>query len=185
MKKILIILLLVFVATGLYAGQKNLYEMFEDYYEIKVFLKSVVTESESPDAKIDVFKDVFKKTLEERINIEFVSVDSEESADVVINCTIKEYVYTKDPFPIRAVPILMMPFVAAADTAEPKSSGKLVVSYEVKRPKDNKTLFSYKNLATDTRKPQEQMTQDAAYAHALVENINRFIFKAFYKRGMK
>ncbi len=185
MKKILLLFVLVSLATSLYASQNNLYEMFEDYYEIKIFLKDVINETENPDAKTNVFRDVFKDVVNKRINIKFIPVDREENADVIVNSKIKDYIFTEDPFPLRAVPIVMMPFVAMADTAEPKSSGKLVVDYEVRRPKDNKILFSYKHLATDKRKPKEKMTEDVAYTCALWENINRFIFKAFYKRGKR
>lgn len=77
----------------------------------------------------------------------------------------------------------MIPFVAAADIAEPKSSGKIVADYEVINTKNNKVIFSYKYLATDTRKPKETLTEDIAYTSALKENINRFIYRAFYKRA--
>lgn len=183
MKKILLLFILISVTTSLHASRGNLYEMCEDYNEIKVFLKDVINETGNLDAKTDVFRDVFEDVIRKRVNIKFIAVNNEESADVIVNSTIKEHTYMKDPLPIRAVPLVMMPFVAMADTAEPKSLGKLVVDYEVIRPKDRKVIFSYKNVATDTRKPQEEMTEDIAYTHALRENINRFIFRAFYKQG--
>ncbi len=187
MKKILLLFILVSFTTSLhaYTSRGNLYGMFEDYYEIKVFLKDVINETENPDVKTDVFRDIFEGVIKNRVNIKFIPVGNEEDADVIVNSRIEEYTFTKDPLPIRAVPILMMPFVAAADIAEPKSSSKLVVDYEVIRPKDKKIIFSYKKLATDTRKPQEEMGEEIAYTYALRENISRFIFKAFYKRGKR
>lgn len=185
MKKILLFLILIFFTTSLYASRDNLYEMFKDYPEIKVFLKDVIDETENPDVKTDVFRDVFEDVIKRRINIKFIPVVKEEDADVIVNSTIKEYTYTKDPLPIRAVPLVMMPFVAIADIVEPKSAAKLVVDYEIRRPEDNKTIFSYKKLTTEARKPQEDMKGEMGYIYGLRENINRFIFRAFYKRGRK
>ena len=182
MKKILLFIILILFATTLYAARHNIYEMLKGPREIEIFLRDITDKTGDPDVKTDVFRDVFEDVIRKRIKIKFIPVVNEEDADIIVNVKIKEYVYTENPLPIRAVPIIMIPFVAAADIAEPKSSGKLVVDYEVIRTKDNKVLFSYKNLATDTRKPKEKMTEKVAYTYALKENINRFIYRAFYKR---
>lgn len=185
MKRIALAFILLFVATNLYAGRDNLYEMFEDYYEIKVFLRDIINESGNSDATNEGFRSAFKDVAKNRINIKFIPVDNEADADVIVNSKIREYVFTENPAPIRAVPFIMMPMVTAADIAEPKSAAKLVVDYEVRRPKDGKIIFVYKKLATDTRKPQEKMKKESGYNYALTENINKFMFRAFYKRGVK
>ena len=122
---ILLFLVLVLFATTSHAARGNLYEKIEDYYEIKVFLKDVV--DDSGNANVDVFRDIFKGVLKDRKQITFIPVNDAASADVVVNIRIEEYTFTEDPIPVRAVPIIMMPMVAAADIAEPKSSAKLVV----------------------------------------------------------
>jgi len=182
MKKILPLFILLFFATTLYAGRDNLYERFKDYYEIKVFLKDVIDETKNPDVKTDVFRDVFTDALMERINIKFIPVDNENDADVIVRARIKEYVFTEEPLPVRAAPVFINAISIIADTAEPKSAGRLAVDYEIQGPRDDKILFSYKKLTTEARKPRPDMKGEMGYIHALRENINRFIFRAFYKQ---
>lgn len=182
MKKIVLIFILIFLAAKLYASPDNLYEAFKDYYEIKVFLKDVINETEDSNVKTDVFKKVFKDVLTERVNINFIPVDNEKDADVIVISRIKDYVFTERALPMRAAPFFIIAVTIIADTAEPKSAAKLIVDYEIRRPEDNKAIFSYKNLTTEARQIRENMKGEMGYIHALRENINRFIFRAFYER---
>jgi hypothetical protein len=185
MREIPLLFILLSVATVGYAARGNLYEMFNDYSEIKVFLKDVIDETGDPRVETEVFREVFEDVITSRINIKFMPVDSREDADVIINTRIKDYSFTKRALPIRAAPLFINAVTLVADTAEPKSAAKLVVDYEIRRSEDNKALFSYKNLTTEARKPQQDMKEEMGFIYAAKENINRFIFRAFYKRGKR
>ncbi len=164
------------LSTTLYAKDNNLYEMFKDYPRIKVFLKEVIDQTGNPEVEIDIFKRVFGETIENRINITFIYVNDEKDADVVVTAKIKTYTFTE-----KALPSFTSIWAFTADTTAPKSSAKIVVDYEIISPTDGKTLLSYKNFTTDARKPIEQMKGEMGYSSAVDKNVNRFIYRAFYK----
>lgn len=183
MKKMILFSALLFFAASAHAEKENLYERFKDCPIINVFLRSIVEDTGNADVNLSVFKDIFKEVIESRLDLNFKLVNMEDEADVIVDSRIREYAFQEKAPPVRAVPILMIPLVAVADTAEPKSAAKLVVDYEVKCPKTDRLLYEYKRLTTEARKLQEEMKGEDGYVWGLRENINRFVFRAFYKRG--
>lgn len=179
----LVVVIYLFLTSGLHASRDNLYKIFNIYPEIKVYLGGVIDETGHPDVKVDLFRNVFKDVLRKRVNIEFIPVETESEADVIINCRIRDYVFQKKAPPYRPGPLFISAIAVVADTAEPKSAAKLVVDYEVRRPEDDKVIYSYKKLTTEERQPQALMEGEMGYIAGLKENMNRFIFRAFYKRG--
>lgn len=172
--------ILICLTTALYAYGNNLYEIFRDYQKIKVFLKEVIDQTGNPQVRIDVFKSVFGETIENRKNIAFIYVNDKKDADVIVTAKIKNYVFTE-----RALPSFMSVWAFAADTTAPKSSAKIAVDYEIISPADNRVLLSYKNFTTDARKPIEQMKGEMGYSNSVAKNVNRFIYRAFYKQRGK
>lgn len=172
--------ILICLTTTLYAYSNNLYEMFRDYQKIKVFLKEVIDQTGNPQVEIDIFKSVFGETIEDRINITFIYVNDEKNADVIVTAKIKNYVFTE-----RALPSFTSVWAFTADTTAPKSSAKIVVDYEIISPTDSRILLSYKNFTTDARKPIEQMKGEMGYSSSVAKNVDRFIYRAFYKQRNK
>lgn len=175
-KLFLVFLLLCFIGTS-YARDTNLYEMFKDSPHIKVYLEDVANEVENTHINVDTFKDIFKEVLVKRLGIKFIPVDNASQADVVVLGKIKKYVFKE-----KVMPSFFGTAALVADTAAPKSAAKLVVDYKIISPKDGKTLFSYKNFTTDERRPYKDMLGEKAFTHAATKNINRFIYRAFYKQ---
>ncbi len=181
MRKIIsLFFILICLTTTVYAYSNNLYEMFRDYQKIKVFLKEVIDQTGNPQVKTDIFKKVFRETIENRINITFIYVNDKKNADVIMTAKIKSYVFTE-----KALPSFMSVWAFTADTTAPKSSAKIVVDYEIISPTDGRALLSYKNFTTNTRKPREQMKGEMGYTNSVAKNVNRFIYRAFYKQRNK
>ena len=181
MKRIIFLFfILTCLTTTLYAYDNNLYEIFKDYQKIKVFLKEVTDRTGNPQIETDIFKRVFGETIENRKNITFINVNDEKNADVIVATKIKNYIFTE-----RALPSFMSIWAFTADTTAPKSSAKIVVDYEIINPADNRVLLSYKNFTTDARKPIEQMKGEMGFSNAVAKNVDRFIYRAFYRQRDK
>ena len=175
MRRLFLLSALIFCAMNVYAREDNLYEKFKGYREIKVLLEDIVNEAKEPDVKADTFKKVFEEALCNRKGIKFICVGSKDAADVVIRAHIKNYMFTE-----KAMPMIFSSATLVGDALSPKSSGKLVVDYEV-RGKDDKTLAYYKNFTTEERRPQDHMKGEPGFVHSVEKSANRFIHKAFYK----
>ena len=173
MKKISLVLFMLCFAMTAYAAEKNLHEMFEDYPHIKLYLKDVTNEAKDPHVKVNVFRDVARDALKERVNIKFVPVDSLDEADVVVTAKIKQYVFTE-----KALPSIFGAAALAADTATPKSSAKLTVDYELTSP-TGKVLMKHKDFTTEARLPVQEMRGEKAFKHAVDKNVNRFLYRSF------
>jgi len=180
MKVYVFAFLFLCVATVSYAAGDNLSEMFKETGEIKVYLKDVKIDISDPDAKEEVFREVFGDVLKKRINIEFVQARSEKDSNVVVLATISKYTYNE-----KVLPSFWSTAAIIADTTAPKSAAKLSVDYRILDPQTGKTLLSFKNFTTDTRRPQKDMTKDKAFFYAAQKNINRFFYRAFYKQQKK
>jgi hypothetical protein len=176
MKKLVLVLVLAFLATTVYAKENNLYEIFKKCSPIKVFLKEVANEAANPVVNTELFAAGFKDTLRERKELSFLPVDNEAEADVTILATIKDFGFTEE-----ALPLVISPLLIAADVINPKSSARLVVDYEIVDPKDGKVLADYKNFLTYARRPREGMTEEIAYKYAIGENARRLILRTFYE----
>ena len=176
MKKTFMFFILICCAINTYAMEDNLYEKFKDHREIKIYLEDVINEAKDPAVLADVFRKIFRETIEKRKGIRFVYSDDVKNADVAVTIRIKNYVFTAN-----AMPMMFSSATLVADSLSPKSSGKLVVDYEVRGASDGKQLLSYKGFATDERRPKEDMKQDAGFINSVSKNVNRFIYKAFYK----
>lgn len=176
MKKLVLVIVSVFLAANVYAAENNLYEMFKEYSPIKVFLKETANEAANPVVNPELFTEGFKDTLKERKEITFLPVESESEADVVIIATIKEFVFSKE-----AMPLVISPLLIAADVVNPKSSARFVIDYEIIDPKNSRVLGEYNNFLTYSRRPRKDMTEEAAYKYAVGENARRFILRAFYE----
>ena len=174
MQIILMFSLFIFAAP---ARNGSLYERFKDSGEIKVFLKSVKDETGDPDVNIGTFKNNFRDVLKKRINMKFISTDSENEADVTVESVIKRYDFTRN-----AQPSYFSVYAFVADKTAPKSAAKLLVDYNVIDSKSGVSLKIFMNFTTDTRRPREYMNKDNSFSYASVDNINRFIYRAFYKQ---
>lgn len=175
MRRLFLLSALIFCAMNVYARGDNLYEKFKGYREIKVLLEDIVNETKEPDARVDTFKKVFRDTLCKRQGIKFICVDAKDGADVVITARIKNYTFTKN-----AMPFIFSSATLVGDTLSPKSSGRLVVDYEVKTP-DGRTLLSYRNFTTEERRPRDDMRGEGGFVNSAAKSVNRFLHKAFYK----
>ena len=167
------------LATGAYARQSGLYETFKSNPEIKVYLGEVTSEIEDPRVKIKVFEKVFLYVIPRRINLKFVSVKNPNEADVVVTAKIKGYKFKE-----RALPSFLSSVALLADMAAPKSAAKLVVDYKIATPAGN-VLLEYKGFTTNQRRPRKDMAGENGFMHAANKNINRFLYRAFYKQRPK
>ncbi len=173
--KAIIAVLFALVLTG-NAVADNLYEDFKYKPEIRVYLKDVTSEVEDPAVNIKLFREIFNEVLLKRLNMRFVPVNSMENADVIITALIKGYVFNE-----KVLPSFFSTASIVADTAAPKAAAKLVVDYKVISPVDGGVILKAKNFTTDERRPQKDMNSDNAFAFAANKNVNRFIFRSFYK----
>ena len=176
MKKMGLVLLTLCFAVTAHAAERNLHKMYEDYDQIKVYLKSVWSESEDPHVKVNVFRDVCKKVLKERINIKFLPVESADEADVIVTAKIKKYAFTEN-----ALPSIFGTAALVADATAPKSSAMLTVEYEVISPK-GKMLMKHKDFTTEARLPIKEMKGERAFEHAVYKNANRFLYRTFHEQ---
>jgi len=177
MKTIVILIALCCMVSSVYAASDNLYEQYKGMPEIKVYLKEVTNDTNDPHVNIKAFEKVFKDSLSKRINMNFVSVDNPKEAAVMVTAKIKKYAFTE-----KAKPSMFGAAAFVADTATPKSAAKLVVDYKIISPTNDKVLLEYKNFTTDERRPQADMLDANAFVNAAIKNINRFIYRAFYKK---
>lgn len=175
MRKLLLLFALIFCAMNVYARDDNLYERFKSYREIKVFLGDIASDAKESAAKADTFKKVFQDALCSRQGVKFICVDSNAGADIIIQARLKDYIFTEN-----AMPMVFSSATLVGDALSPKSSGKLIVDYEVKTP-DGKSLLSYRNFATEERKPKDDMKGEAGFTNSAAKSANRFLHKAFYK----
>lgn len=184
MRRILLFCLAMLIAGDSYAAG-NLYEKFKDYDVIKVCLKDVTDESGNASVKLEAFKAAFGDALDERVGMAFKQVSSLQEADVAVSCKINRYEFDEDPIPLRPAPWFINAVAVVADTVEPKSAAKIVVTYEITDPSRGKKLFDYKKMTTEVRKPKAEMKGDEAYRYAAKENIDTFVYRAFYKQKNK
>lgn len=180
MKKIILALLFLCIAVTSYAAEKNLYEMFKDTPKIKIYLKGVTSEAEDLYVKVKEFKNIFRDVLAKRINIEFALARNAKEADIIVTSRIKKYAFKEKVLPsFFSIPALV------ADTAAPKSAGILTVDYKLLSPKDGTLLLEFKDFTTVERRPIRDMIAEKAFTHTARKNINRFIYRAFYKQRSK
>ncbi|MFH1594474.1 MAG: hypothetical protein ABID09_07245 [Candidatus Omnitrophota bacterium] len=177
MRAILLALISLLLVTNLYAAENNLNEMFKDMNEIKVYLREATSTIDAPDVDMVRFKEIFNDVLTKRINMSFVPVANPGDADLIIDATVKGYVFKE-----KVMPSIFGTAALVADTTAPKSAAKLVVDYTIYDPKDNKILATYKNFTTDARHPVKEMEDGKAFALAATKNANRFIYRAFYEQ---
>ena len=180
MKKYILAILFLCFVTASYAVADNLYDTFKDKGEIKVYLKDVEIDVKDQDVKEKVFREVFGDVLKERLNIDFIGSRSEKDSDVVVLARIKGYIYRK-----KVLPSFWSTAAIVADTTAPKSAAKLSVDYKILDPQTGKIILSFKNFTTDTRRPKKEMVKEKAFFYAAEKNINRFIYRAFYKQRKK
>lgn len=166
-----------FVSFCLFAEAANLYSTFKDYSEIRVFVKDVVNDSGDKDVKTDEFRETFKNVLKKRINIKFAYVKNRENADVIVNVVIKKFTFKE-----KVKPRFYSAYALVADVTAPKSLVRLTADYKVINPLSDKQILSYKNFTTEDRIPREGVNKNKAYVEIAHKNINRFIFRAFYKQ---
>lgn len=177
MKKILIFFIFISLSTTSLAKDKNLYETFKEYPEIKIYLQDIKNKTGNPKVKPEIFREIFEKTMGERLTVKFLCVNAPEKADIAIDATIKRF-----DFKEKALPSFFSVAALAADMTAPKSAAKLIVDYELSKPDTGKAVFVLKNFTTDARKPIEDMKGDMAYFAAVEKNVNRFLYRAFYKQ---
>ncbi|NQT23604.1 MAG: hypothetical protein HQ579_09250 [Candidatus Omnitrophica bacterium] len=176
-KKILITLILLSLAVTSHARIANLYHRYGDFPEIKVYLEKVIDESNNKDVEIDLFKQVFKEVIENRKNIKFVYVTNKKEADAIVRVKIKSHMFTQN-----ALPSFTSTFALVADATAPKSSGKIVVDYEVYAPGKEGPILVYEDFTTEARRPRIMITGNKGYAYAVRRNVNKFIYEAFYEQ---
>ena len=177
MKRVTLLILLISFILVPRAHGANLYTKFKDAPAIKIYLKRVTNEVNDPRVKTSAFKDVFKDVLSKRLNINFESAGNPTDADCVINATIKKYSFKK-----RAMPIPVSPWAIIADATAMKSSAKLVVDYLISDPATGDILAKFKGFTISERRPIKDMAGDEGFKHAAFKNINRLIYRAFYKQ---
>ena len=170
----------VVVAAVMFTGHvsaENLHDVFKDSTEIKVFLKSVANESGLPDVKVDQFKKAFKDALTDRLNVQFMAVQSEKEADIVVEANIVDYVYKN-----KVMPRFYSAYSLVADVSAPKNYAKIVVDYKVLEPVSGKKLLHYKRFTTEEQMPRDTMDEDMTFVGVSRKNADRFLFRAFYKK---
>jgi hypothetical protein len=177
MKRSIIAILVLCVSVTAYAAKENLYEAFKDHDIIRVSLDPVENDVTDPQVTAAGFTKIFEETLPERLNIAFSCVKNTGEADVVVKARIKKYAF-KEKVPPRFFSTASL----IADTTAPKSSAKLVVDYEIIDAATGKALMEFKNFTTEERRPIEDMTGEQGFSHAASKNINRFLYRAFYRQ---
>ena len=178
-KMCLCVLMLCFVCSTI-ADAGNLYKRFGKSKEIHVFLESAEDISGHNDVVIDEYKKVFADVLKSRINMKFVPVGSRDKADVVVSAQIKKY-YFKE----KVMPRLFSAYALTADMTTPKNLAKITVGYKVMDPSTGKVLWSDNNFVTEERMPRAKVDEKMAYADVVSKNVNRFIYRAFYRQNKK
>ena len=176
MKRMVFALVSMFLVVNAYAADNNLYERFEDYNEIKIYIHEVRNEAANPVVDEKLFASGFKEAFHSRKTLRFKVVDNKSEADVVIKAGIREYVFTEEAFPLAISPLFV-----AADLINPKSSARLVVDYEIVDAKTGKVLTVFKNFTTYSRRLRAKITEGEYYKETIRENARRFILAAFYK----
>jgi len=162
------------------AWGKNLYELFKDKPIINVYLNKVENLTGEDNFNESEFKKIFGEALRKRINIQFSLVDKKEDADVVIDALVKDYVFRE-----KVLPRMFSVASLAADTATPKSLTKLVVDYNIFDQEEGKLLMSFANFTTEERFPVQFMQGENAPIASLKGNVDRFVYRAFYKEKDK
>ena len=182
MKKIAVVLLMLCFAISAFAlsDEKNLYLTYKDYKDVKIYLEDVTDSVKNPDVSIKEFTVMFAKVLSERMEKKFYFVDKASDADVVIKANIADYKYDE-----KAMPSVLSAAALAADVLTPKSSAKLIVDYTIIQPSTGKVLLNYKRFTTVERPPAKDITAQKAFGYAAEKNINRFLYRAFYKQKKK
>ncbi|MDD5680748.1 MAG: hypothetical protein PHI59_05870 [Candidatus Omnitrophica bacterium] len=176
MKKLALFFILMFLTLDARAAGKSICEQFEGYPEIKVFLGNTFNKSSNPVVDTEVFAFGFRDALEGRKAIKFVPVVLAARADIIIEATIKDFVFVKEaaPLPLGALSL-------AADVADPKCSIRLIVAYKIIDTKSGELLGKYDNFETNTRESRKDMTEKAAFKYAAKDNANKFLLAVFYK----
>lgn len=170
---IIVLSLIIFTAQA-----ENLHEDFKGYSQIKVFLNEVSNDSGSADIKPEMFRAVFKKVLANRKKIKFVCVNKEDDADVIVNAVIKRYDFKEKAFPRFYNVYTLIP-----DLIAPKGLAVMAVDYRVNKVSSLKIPLFFNNFKTDFRIRDDKFTKEMNVYNAMWENINRFIYRTFYKQN--
>lgn len=173
-----IALMILFSLVISSAQAENLYEDFQGYGRIRVFLNEVANQSGQDNLKSGMFRAVFKKVLASRKKIKFVYVDKEENADVIVNAVIKNYDFKKKAFP----PFYNI-YTLVPDLIMPSGSVTITVDYRVNKVASLKIPLFFNNFKTAFRIRDSKLTDEMNIYNAMWENINRFIYRAFYKQN--
>jgi len=180
MRKMCLCVMLLCFFCAIIADAGNLYGTFGKAKEIRVFLETAEDISGNKDVVVDEYKKIFTEVLEGRINMKFVTVDSKDKADVVVSAQIKKYLYKE-----KVMPRMFSAYSLTADMTAPKSMAKITVAYKVMDPSTGKVLWKDKNFVTEERLPRAKIDEKIAYAGVVRKNVNRFVYRAFYKQNKK
>ena len=174
MRKSIALVLVFCFLSGYCMAVDNLYHRFSEKSEIKVYLKDVKNESDAKEVDIKIFKKIFKEELGQRIAMNFVSVETQDEADVAVSATIEKYAFTE-----KALPNFLSLYALAADSTAPKSQADLVVSYVVRDARSDRIIAKKNNFTIAERRPIDDMKGENAFKFACEKSINRFIFRMF------
>jgi hypothetical protein len=180
MKRAGLLLLLFSFILAPDVSAENLYDRFKDKPEIRLYLKEVTSEVKEGHVNTSAFRDVFREVLPRRVGMKFKEARNPQAADAAVTAKLKKFTFKKD-----AIPMFFSVWAALADLSAPKSSAFLVVDYEIRHPRDNTLLAEFRAFTTNERRPKEDMRGPKGFRHAANKNINRFIYRAFYKQRRK
>jgi len=175
MRKIAIFVLFFAICCASVYAERNLYEVFKGKDVIKVYLKEVKDDTGDSLVNENLFSEVFEDVIKKRINIKFEPVKSPDQADVIIEADIHKFDYKE-----KVHPRFYSAYALVADATAPKSSARIVVDYTVKIPGGRE--YKFKRFTTEERQPREGLDKDGALKGAIIKNVNRFIYRAFYKQ---
>ena len=182
-----IILVMAFPQEGECRLRKNFYSMLSDAKEVRTYVASVTDSSGEAGDMLGGIKKTLESALMARMSTNFIIVQDEKDADLVITCDITERIW-RDSDPVDTPSLAG----AVADAALVQDYGRIQAVFTVKRGEDNKvkslsrlrkkrTILWQKKVSADITK--SDMSEDASKPLLEERLVQIFIRKCFGKKA--
>jgi hypothetical protein len=164
------------VAAAGFAHAQNLYTKYNGG-AVKIFISEIKNSTQEADVNTQTLKTEIEKALKERKSITFRFVSTAEEAEIVIDATVNEFMWTDHD------PVDMLVGVAgtAADVAMVEDYARLQADVTVTDNKSKKTVWRERVLATITKKP---MTKSESFP-LVAENFAKSFIKSCFSKKSK
>ncbi len=163
---------------GLCRDKPNLYNLFRKKAETRVYIPPIENLSGGNKAGVACLARELKDALRKRRSIRFDIVEREEDSDIIIDCSLLSFCWSKDD----PLDLIMGTYAIAYDLITTENYAFQEVKFTVTNTKKNKVLWGERLKIDLTRK---DMTEDESIPLINKKTVKTFMRDCFSKNRIK